>query len=278
MYENKNTFKHKSTVNHMKINIFINVLLTIIFPSIFFVTLSILINDTVDHTTYSLLLTNIAIVPSMMFTFHYKYYIEFVLTNPILYISSLYHICDNNKGKYAICDSNYKSLHYSDHVVSYLLIVTYMVYKMNFASVIKVMINLLYCILFGMSLYTEENATNANFVFTIIIAFSIIPIMIARYVYMHCHKDDNIAYHSILESFKSPYMIIGIIIAVVATIFLALWEVLWSSVWGIDSYWWVHSYLWHIPIMFSTFLLLKSTPETDLTQNVKEMACLNLPL
>lgn len=235
----------------------ISYIINILCPTTFYTTIFSYYYDYIDITTYSLVLTNLSIIPSLLYCSSQLsiLYPEYIFSYPIMFTSGLYHLCDNTKRFYddLLCFTNYEFLKNIDYINSSILFIVYIISLTKYHPIIRIFINSLYSLI--LYIYFNYNYDDYYKNYDIIIILSSIIISFTKIILLY----KNNTY------IKNIQILISIITSTFAVVSFKFWK----QIYGPGTYWFIHSYCWHVLIMLSSYTTLKYSYDKKSIQSIK---------
>ena len=239
----------KTTIDKRK-----RVVIVSIVPIITFIVMTLSNINEVNYQTIILMFSNLAMLPTVCACTYYlshtiknKDYrrsliIEFLLSYAIIFISGIYHLCDGCN----VCYGELELLRELDFIASYTIVATYILHLTRINVIYKIMLHVCQITIFIFSI--EQTS-----LYTYILYFYGIPgSVVVSKIFERVYKKKLIDF---LKSFNLKYFVSGIVLFVIGLIFgpLQLQKI------PFEYYWIYHSFGWHVPIMLSSYCILKST-------------------
>lgn len=180
--------------------------------------------------------------------FRYSFIIELILSYLIIFVSSLYHLCDSG-----ICIGTFNNLYSMDMIVSYTLISTYTFHIAQLNIINKLAAHALQL---GMFSLVIQNNVNIYILWAYFFPFGVLVTKIIERIY----KNKFLIF---IKSHNYKNLTYGLGLLTIGILFgpLGLVNI------GISYYWLYHSLLWHIPMMLASYFILK-TPNHSEHNNV----------
>ena len=229
----------------------ISTIINLLVPVLYYLYIFSINYNYINIETGSLVLTNLSIIPTLYISLYNikLLYPEYLISYPIMITSGIYHLCDSSRNQYGqkLCYGNYDLLKDLDYINSNLLFVVYIISITKFYPIIRLFINLLYGFLLYIFFIYDYDKKYDGYEYILIFSSSLITII--RVIYLYCFNNK----HDIIICLKNLYLLIAIILSCFAVVSFKFW----NQIYGDNTYWIVHSYLWHLLIMISSFFILK---------------------
>lgn len=227
------------------------------------ITLTLLIIKYINVITYSAIcmtLTNIAIVPTASCCFYFSLikkknlWLEFISSYLVVFSSGLYHLCASNDNN-PTCISDIYILLNIDLISSYYFAIMLLIHltKLEYLTNNKLAFQLKCCLhLAALILIIPLQFLNVSqqFIIYILLIF-FIPLLAIFFILYSNNKYEEILKY--IYSFSLPYLLFGlfcIVISLISYTYLAIVNTY-------NNYWWIHSFLWHMPVMLGSMFIIE---------------------
>jgi len=229
----------------------------ILMSPVILLTSELFINNITDVKIISLVITNLSgLYPASLCSYYTvtnqkNMVLEFMPFYFIPITSGTYHLCDKINNNSLFCIYDIETLRKIDFSNSYLCVSTVILYliKLEFITpnhkILKIILHTLsFCVI--NLLISFENYNLAPIFF---ILFEFVSFMAIIYI-----KYEN--YIVLLNNYYTiAYLTIGIGLELIA--YLSYICIVYNN-YGLDNYWWIHSYFWHIPSLLGTMFLYEA--------------------
>ncbi len=200
--------------------------------------------------TFLLVYSNSFIIPTTLRCLYYTFIyirnklfmnsliIEFILSYTIIFISSLWHLCDSAH----VCYSD--QLYNLDLILAYSLIATYVFHLIRLNIFFKLCCNMLQITAFYFAIFNNLSILSFYTFPACLIVLKLIERIYKRKL------------RTFILSHDYKYLIIGCSLLMIAILFGPL-QIIQTHLPGLTRYYYLtHSFLWHMPIMLSSLFIL----------------------
>lgn len=229
----------------------------ILVSPIILLTSELIINNIKDIKILSLVITNLAGLFPASLTMYYtvtnqkNMRLEFIPFYFISIISGTYHLCDKINNNSLVCIYDIETLRKIDFSNSYLCVSTVILYfiKLDYISshhnILKNISHILSFCIINLLIFFENYSAGP----IIFILFEFVCFMVIIYI-----KYDN--YVVLLDNYYTiVYLKIGIVLELIA--YISYICTVYNN-YGLNNYWWIHSYFWHIPSLLGAMFLYEA--------------------
>jgi hypothetical protein len=229
----------------------------ILFPIILLTCELIVNNNSIDLKTVSLVITNISgLYPASLCLYYTvtnqkNMFLEFLPFYFIPITSGTYHLCDKINGDSVFCIYDIETLRKIDFSNSYLCVSAVILYLIKFEYITvqpKKLKYILHIFSFAIiNLLCASDNYNIGPIFYILFEFiCFMAIFYSNY--------DN--YYTLLDNYYTIlYLITGIGLEIMA--YIAYICIVYNN-YGMNNYWWIHSYFWHVPSLTGAMFLFEA--------------------
>lgn len=255
---------------------YIGSIFILMFP-IILLTSELIINNIIDYKIISLVITNLTGLCPASLTIYYtvtnqkNMILEFIPFYFIPITSGTYHLCDKINNESLFCIYDIDTLRKIDFSNSYLCVSTVILYLIKLEFITphhKLLKNILHILSFCIInlLISSENYSTWPIFF---ILFEFICFISVIYI-----KYDN--YVVLLNNYYTiAYLTIGIWLEIIA--YISYICIVYNN-YGLNNYWWIHSYFWHIPSLLGTMflyeaLMMNTIKTTFFKQTIQILKC-----
>ena len=231
--------------------------IVLLFP-ILLLTCELIVNiKNIDSKITSLVTTNLSgLYPASLCIYYTlsdqkNMILEFIPFYFITITSGTYHLCDKINGESIFCIYDIETLRKIDFSNSYLCVSTVILYLIKFEYItaqhkkLKYVLHLYSYVI--INLLCASNNYNIGPIFFILFEF------ICFVIIFHANYDN---YYMLLDNnYTILYLITGIGLEIMA--YLAYICIVYNN-YGLNNYWWIHSYFWHVPSLMGAMFLFEA--------------------
>lgn len=230
--------------------------ITILFPIILLTCELVLNNKKVDFKTASLVTTNLSgLYPASLCMYYTltdqkNMILEFIPFYFITITSGTYHLCDKINGESVFCIYDIDTLRKIDFSNSYLCVSAVILYLIKFEYISAQPKKLKYILnIFSFAIINLLCASDYSIGPIFFILFEFICLVII----FHANYDN---YYMLLDNnYTILYLMTGIGLEIMA--YIAYICIVYNN-YGLNNYWWIHSYFWHVPSLTGSMFLYEA--------------------
>lgn len=214
-------------------------------------------NQSIDFKTVSLVTTNLSgLYPASLCMYYTltdqkNMILEFIPFYFITITSGTYHLCDKINNESIFCIYDIDTLRKIDFSNSYLCVSTVILYLIKFEYItaqhkkLKYVLHLYSYVIINL-LCASDNYNIAPIFYILFEFICFVIIFYAQY--------SN--YYVLLNNYNTIlYLTIGISLELMA--YLAYICIVYNN-YGLNNYWWIHSYFWHVPSLMGAMFLFEA--------------------